>query len=88
MFEEEIVKLSNQEQKQFAQVVNNLLSQSYIVREYYDSREKMIKMSNDIVSLKDIMKYLKNILNIQVGHWIKIRQLVLSLFVMILIKIV
>lgn len=47
MFEEEIVKLSNQEQKQFAQVVNNLLSQSYIVREYYDSREKMIKMSND-----------------------------------------
>ena len=47
MFEEEIVKLSNQEQKQFAQVVNNLLSHSYIVREYYDSREKMIKMSND-----------------------------------------
>ena len=47
MFEEEIVKLSNQDQKQFAQVVNNLLTQSYIVREYYDSREKMIKVSND-----------------------------------------
>lgn len=43
MFEEEIVKLSNQDQQEFARVCNELMLRSFIVREVFDSREKMMK---------------------------------------------
>ncbi len=47
LFEEEYEKLSTADQRMFSEVVNNLLSESFIVREYYDSRDKMIKVSSD-----------------------------------------
>ena len=47
MFEEEIVKLPSADQKEFAQVVNNLLCKSFICRESYDARDKMIKLNPD-----------------------------------------
>lgn len=45
MFEEEIVKLSHSDQQEFARVTNLLLLKSYIVRESFDSREKMMKIN-------------------------------------------
>lgn len=45
MFEEEIVKLSNSDQQEFSRVVNILLLKSFIVRESFDAREKMMKIN-------------------------------------------
>lgn len=45
MFEEEFVKLSSQEQNEFARIVNALMLKSFVVRESFDSREKMMKIN-------------------------------------------
>lgn len=45
MFEEEIVKLSNSDQQEFSRVVNILLLKSFIVRESFDTREKIMKIN-------------------------------------------
>ena len=45
MFEEEFVKLSSQDQNEFARIVNALMLKSFVVRESFDSREKMMNMN-------------------------------------------
>lgn len=45
MFEEEFVKLSSQDQNEFARIVNALMLKSFVVRESFDSREKMMKIN-------------------------------------------
>lgn len=45
MFEEEFVKLSSQVQNEFARIVNALMLKSFVVRESFDSREKMMKIN-------------------------------------------
>ena len=45
MFEEEFVKLSSQDQNEFARIVNVLMLKSFVVRESFDSREKMMKIN-------------------------------------------
>lgn len=47
MFEEELLKLSRADQDQFARVINRLLLSSFCVRDYYDRREKTIKINPD-----------------------------------------
>lgn len=47
MFEEEFIKLPKGEQDQFARVVNNLLSTSFVVRDLFDNREKTMKINPD-----------------------------------------
>ncbi|MGI6644383.1 MAG: DUF4194 domain-containing protein [Bacilli bacterium] len=44
---EQILQLSRQDQEEFARVVNNLLLTSFCVRDYYDRREKTIKINPD-----------------------------------------
>jgi hypothetical protein len=44
---ENLIALSRQEQDEFARVVNNLLLTSFCVRDYYDNREKTIKINPD-----------------------------------------
>lgn len=44
---EQILQLSRQDQDEFARVVNNLLLSSFCVRDYYDRREKTIKINPD-----------------------------------------
>lgn len=45
MFEEEFVKLSSRDQNEFARIVNALMLKSFVVRESFDSREKMMKIN-------------------------------------------
>ena len=45
MFEEEFIKLSHSDQNEFARVVNALMLKSFVVRESFDSREKMMKIN-------------------------------------------
>lgn len=47
MFEEEVLKLSRADQEGFARVVNSLLLSSFCVRDYFDRREKTIKINPD-----------------------------------------
>lgn len=47
MFEEEFVKLSSQDQNEFARIVNALMLKSFVVRESFDSREKMMKINSE-----------------------------------------
>ncbi|MGP1414254.1 MAG: DUF4194 domain-containing protein [Bacillales bacterium] len=42
MFEEEITKIPHSDQKEFASVVNHLLLKGFIVRDIFDSKEKMM----------------------------------------------
>ena len=46
-FDEEFDKLTNAEQAMFAKVVNTLFLRTFIVREVFDSREKMVKLNPD-----------------------------------------
>lgn len=47
MFEESVLKLSRADQDQFARVVNSLLLSSFCVRDYFDRREKTIKINSE-----------------------------------------
>lgn len=47
MFEESVLKLSRADQDQFAKVINSLLLSSFCVRDYFDKREKTIKINGD-----------------------------------------
>ncbi|HKL84561.1 MAG TPA: DUF4194 domain-containing protein [Bacilli bacterium] len=46
MFEEDVLKLSRADQDQFARVINSLLLSSFCVRDYFDRREKTIKINS------------------------------------------
>ncbi len=45
MFEEDVLKLSRADQDQFARVINSLLLSSFCVRDFFDRREKTIKIN-------------------------------------------
>lgn len=45
MFSEEFAKLSRADKDEFARVINYLLRKSFVVRDEYDRREKIIKIS-------------------------------------------
>lgn len=47
MFEEQVLKLSRKDQEEFAKVVNTLLLTSFCVRDYFDRREKTVKINSD-----------------------------------------
>lgn len=47
MFEEELSKLSNADQNEFARVCNTLLTKSFLVRDMFDSREKAMRINPD-----------------------------------------
>jgi len=47
MFEEDVLKLSRADQDQFARVINSLLLSSFCVRDYFDRREKTIKINSE-----------------------------------------
>ena len=47
MFEEEFSKLSRSDQDAFARVVNSLMLTSFVVRDTFDNREKMMKINPD-----------------------------------------
>lgn len=45
MFSEEFNNISNSEKSLFAEVINNLLTHSFIVRDLFDPKEKLIKIN-------------------------------------------
>lgn len=47
MFEEEFIKIPNADQKEFARVVNVLLLKGFIVRDVFDTKEKIMRISPD-----------------------------------------
>lgn len=47
MFEEEFIKLSAADQNEFQEVVNTLLLKSFIVRDVFDNREKIMRINPD-----------------------------------------
>lgn len=61
MFEEEFVKLSSQDQNEFARIVNALMLKSFVVRESFDSREKMMKINPEYRFIERYYEILKNI---------------------------
>lgn len=62
MFEEEFVKLSNSDQTEFARVINNLLLKSFLVRESFDSREKIMKINPEYRFLERYYELAENYL--------------------------
>ncbi len=62
MFEEEFVKLSNSDQTEFARVINNLLLKSFVVRESFDAREKMMKINPEYRFLERYYELVENYL--------------------------
>lgn len=45
MFSEEFIKMPQSDQSEFASVVNKLLLKGFIVRDVFDTREKIIRMN-------------------------------------------
>lgn len=62
MFEEEFIKLSHSDQNEFARVVNALMLKSFVVRESFDSREKMMKINPEYRFLERHFELVENYL--------------------------
>ncbi len=62
MFEEEFIKLSHSDQNEFARVVNALMLKSFVVRESYDSREKIMKINPEYRFLERHFELVENYL--------------------------
>lgn len=62
MFEEEFIKLSHSDQNEFAKVVNTLMLKSFVVRESFDSREKMMKINPEYRFLERHFELVENYL--------------------------
>ena len=62
MFEEEFIKLSHSDQNEFAKVVNTLMLKSFVVRESFDSREKMMKINLEYRFLERHFELVENYL--------------------------
>ena len=45
MFEEEFLSLTNSDKSNFANVINHLLTHSFIVRDVFDTKEKIVKLN-------------------------------------------
>lgn len=62
MFEEEFVKLPNADQKEFARVVNVLLLKGYIVRDIFDTKEKIMRINSDYRFIERYFNVVENYL--------------------------
>ena len=62
MFEEEFLKLPNSEQKEFARVVNVLLLKGYIVRDIFDTKEKIMRINSDYRFIERYFNLIENYL--------------------------
>lgn len=62
MFEEEFIKLSHSDQNEFARVVNTLMLKSFVVRESFDSREKLMKINPEYRFLERHYELVENYL--------------------------
>ncbi len=62
MFEEEFIKLSHSDQNEFAKVVNTLMLKSFVVRESFDSREKLMKINPEYRFLERHYELVENYL--------------------------
>jgi len=47
MFEEEFIKIPNADQREFSSVINCLLLKSFIVRDVFDPKEKIMRINSD-----------------------------------------
>lgn len=62
MFEEEFIKLSHSDQNEFARVVNTLMLKSFVIRESFDSREKLMKINPEYRFLERHYELVENYL--------------------------
>lgn len=78
MFEERILQFPKTEQDNFARVVNNLLSTSFVVRDLYDSRAKTLKINPDFRFLEENNDLVSDYLS-YIGYTLE-RDLIMGVF--------
>lgn len=78
MFSEDFVKLSSNDQRQFASVCNKLLLKGFIVRDVFDSKEKVMKINPDFRFLERYDDIVKRYL--EFSGWTLQKDLILGVF--------
>jgi len=81
MFSEEFQKLSNADQNKFAEVVNKLLLKGFIVRDVYDSREKVIRINPDFRFIERYFDAIEEYLKF--AGWSITKDLILGVFALV-----
>lgn len=68
MFEEEFVRLPNADQKEFSRVINALLLKGFIVRDIFDNREKIMRISPEFRFIERYFPLFENYLKFSGWH--------------------
>ena len=81
MFSEQFAQLSGSDQTRFAEIVNKILLKGFVVRDIFDSREKIIRVNPDFRFIERQFDLINDYLKF--SGWVLNKDLILGVFYLI-----
>ncbi len=81
MFSEQFAQLSGSDQTRFAEIVNKILLKGFVVRDIFDSREKIIRVNPDFRFIERQFDLINDYLKF--SGWILNKDLILGVFYLV-----
>ena len=81
MFSEQFAQLSGSEQTRFAEIVNKILLKGFVVRDIFDSREKIIRVNPDFRFIERQFDLINDYLKF--SGWVLNKDLILGVFYLV-----
>ena len=81
MFSEQFAQLSGSDQTRFAEIVNKILLKGFVVRDIFDSREKIIRVNPDFIFIERQFDLINDYLKF--SGWVLNKDLILGVFYLV-----
>ena len=81
MFSEQFAQLSGSDQTRFAEIVNKILLKGFVVRDIFDSREKIIRVNPDFRFIERQFDLINDFLKF--SGWVLNKDLILGVFYLV-----
>ena len=81
MFSEQFAQLSGSDQTRFAEIVNKILLKGFVVRDIFDSREKIIRVNPDLRFIERQLDLINDYLKF--SGWVLNKDLILGVFYLV-----
>ena len=81
MFSEQFAQLSGSDQTRFAEIVNKILLKGFVVRDIFDSREKIIRVNHDFRFIERQFDLINDYLKF--SGWVLNKDLILGVFYLV-----
>ena len=81
MFSEQFAQLSGSDQTRFAEIVNKILLKGFVVRDIFDSREKIIRVNPDFRFIERQFDLINDYLKF--SGWVLNKDLILGVFYLV-----